>query len=137
VAKKRGPSPPAINEEHEHALLQRRQAEQAAFLTEHPKYAQEPFPLGDDQFVDPEHNVWHLRGGGDVPERRLLRLLRDPAVRVINVEAWDYEEIPPDKREAFWSGAKEQEAASEYVDYFGYEYKSASGARLLLIGHNC
>jgi hypothetical protein len=137
VAKKRGPTPPVINQEREHALLQRRQAEQAEFLAENPKYAQEPFPLGDEQFVDPEHTAWHLRGDGELPERRLLHLLRDPAVRGINVEAWDYEEIPPEKREAFWSRAKEEEAVSEHVEYFGYEYKAASGARLLVIGHNC
>jgi hypothetical protein len=137
VAKKRGPSSPVINEEREHALLHRRREEQAAFLAENPKFAEDVFPLGDEQFVDPDQTVWHLRGRGDLPERRLLRLLRDPAVRVINVHGWDHEEIAPEKREAFWARAKEEEAASEYVDYFGYEYKSASGARLLLIGHNC
>ena len=137
VPKKRGPSPPVINEQREHALLRRSEAEQAAFLAGSPKLAEETFPLGDEQFVDPEHNVWHLRGGRDVPERRLLRLLRDPAVRMINVHGWDSEEIPPDKREDFWTRAKEEEAASEYVEYFGYEYKGASGERLLLIGHSC
>ncbi len=89
------------------------------------------------EFTDATGVVWRRRGTAYVDEKRLRRLLLDPAVRVLHDYLGEVTEVPSGEREAFWASARRSMARDPNSDFVGSEYKNAVFEHLLVIHENC
>ena len=89
------------------------------------------------EFTDAAGVVWRRRGRGHVDEKRLRKLLLDPAVRVLHDYLGDVTEVPSGEREAFWTSAQESMSADPYADALGSEFKNDALEHLLVVHENC
>ena len=89
------------------------------------------------EFTDAKGIVWRRRGTAYVDDKRLRKLLRDPAVRVLHDYIGDVTEVPPGEREAFWTSAQDSMAKNPHCDFVGSEFKNDAFEHLLVIHEYC
>lgn len=88
------------------------------------------------EFTDADGVLWRRRGTACVDEKRLRKLLRDPAVRVLHDYIGDVTEVPFGERGAFWASAQDSMAKHSHSDFVGSEFKNDAFEHLLVI-HEC
>src|SRR4051794_24016703 len=91
--------------------------------------------FGTLDYVDSSGGRWHRRGSPEgIPKKRLMRLLRDPEVRVVSIDGFPEveTEILLSEREAFWATAQAWEADDENVAFTALDYKNERGDRLVV-----
>lgn len=89
------------------------------------------------EFTDANGVLWRRRGTAYVDDKRLRKLLRDPAVRVLHDYIGDVTELPSSERGAFWASAQDSLAESCHSDFVGSEFKNDAFERLLVIHEYC
>jgi hypothetical protein len=89
------------------------------------------------EFIDANGVLWRRRGTAHVDDKRLRKLLRDPAVRVLHDYIGDVTEVPSGEREAFWASAQDSMAKYSHSDFVGSEFQNDAFEHLLVIHEYC
>ncbi len=89
------------------------------------------------EFTDTAGVLWRRRGRDNVDEKRLRKLLLDPAVRVLHDYLGDVTEVPAHERQAFWATAQESMAKDPHSDFVGSEFKNDAFEHLLVVHEHC
>ncbi|NYJ07832.1 hypothetical protein [Petropleomorpha daqingensis] len=96
-----------------------------------------PNLAAQERITDADGVVWRRRGRDFVDEKRLRKLLRDPAVRVVHDYLGEVADVPPDDRTAFWERALDLMARSAHSDFVAAEFTNESHAHLLVVHEYC
>ncbi|GAA3169689.1 hypothetical protein GCM10010531_23450 [Blastococcus jejuensis] len=89
------------------------------------------------EFTDADGTIWRRRGVTHVDEKRLRKLMRDPAVRVLHDYLGHATEVPSGEREAFLASAQDLMAKYPNSDFVGSEFKNDASEHLLVIHEYC
>jgi hypothetical protein len=89
------------------------------------------------EFTDANGVLWRRRGTAYVDEKRLRKLLRDPAVRVLHDYIGDVTEVPSSERGAFWASTQDSMDKYPHSDFVGSEFKNDAYEHLLVIHEYC
>ena len=89
------------------------------------------------EFTDATGVLWRRRGRDYVDEKRLRKLLLDPAVRVLHDYLGDVTEVLSGEREAFWSSAQDSMSKDPHSDFVGSEFKNDAFEHLLVVHEHC
>ena len=89
------------------------------------------------EYVDPDGVRWRRRGDQVLTGKSLARRLGHPGLQVLHHYSGELVGIPATGRDAFWSEAQERMSASPHARFTGVEFRSDSGARLLVIDEDC
>ena len=103
-----------------------------------------PSAIRSGRWVDAEGTQWHLRGGvGDLPEKRVVHLLRSPEVAVLHFSGPDAPtEVALPDREALWQRVRPYHCEmardpSDHTDVAVAEFKDDRRRYLLVIEESC
>ena len=89
------------------------------------------------EFTDAAGVLWRRRGRDRLDDKRLRKLLLDPAVRVLHDYLGGVIEVPSSEREAFWASAQDSMLKDPHSDFVGSEFKNASSEHLLVVHEDC
>jgi hypothetical protein len=99
-------------------------------------------PIRSGGYTDETGARWQLRGG-DLPWKRIERLIDDPQVRVLHAYANEIHDVDPEHRDSFtarirpYLDGKRSASEDDYTDYQAGEFKDDQRRSLLVVEETC
>ncbi|GAA1555325.1 hypothetical protein GCM10009789_05960 [Kribbella sancticallisti] len=98
-------------------------------------------PIGSGKYTDEFGVRWHIRGG-ELPWKRIERLIHDPQVRVLRAYQDEIRDVLPDHREGFIAMIRpylddKSVPADGYTDFRAGEFKDDQRRSLLVVEETC
>lgn len=94
------------------------------------------------EYTDETGARWQLRGG-DLPWKRIERLIHDPQVRVLHAYANEIHDVTLEHRDRFtamirpYLGGKRRAAVDDYTDFQAGEFRDDQRRSLLVVEETC
>jgi hypothetical protein len=96
-------------------------------------------PIRSGEYTDKSGICWHLRAG-ELPWKRIERLIRDPHVRVLHAYSDEIHDVNPEDREDFTAMIRpylDGKRADDYADFRAGEFKDDQRRSLLVVEEMC
>jgi hypothetical protein len=115
-------------------------------VTANPEPAAPPMdwyqPIRSGEYTDETGARWQLRGG-DLPWKRIERLIDDPQVRVLHAYANEIRDVTLDRRDRFMAvirpylDGKRGASVDDHADFQAGEFKDDQRRSLLVVEETC
>jgi hypothetical protein len=98
-------------------------------------------PVRSGEYMDESGVRWQMRGG-ELPWKRIERLIHDPRVRVLHADQNKIRDVSTEHREEFLATIRpylngKSVAADDYTDFRAGEFKDDQGRSLLVVEETC
>ena len=113
--------------------------------TANPEPAGQPIewyqPVRSGEYTDESGVLCHMRGG-ELPWKRVERLIHDPQVRVLHADQNEIRDVSPEHREEFMAMIRpyldgKSITADDYTDFRAGEFKDDHRRSLLVVEETC
>jgi hypothetical protein len=114
-------------------------------VTANPEPAGQPIewyqPVRSGEYMDESGVRWRMRGG-ELPWKRIERLIHDPRVRVLHADQNEIRDVSTEQGEEFMAMIRpylngKSVAADDYTDFRAGEFKDDQGRSLLMVEEAC
>ena len=99
-------------------------------------------PIGSGEYTDETGARWQLRRG-DLPWKRIDRLIHDPQVRILHAYQNEIHDVPLEHRDTFtatirpYLDSKRAAAMDDYTDFRAGEFTDDQHRSLLVVEETC
>jgi hypothetical protein len=113
--------------------------------TANPEPAGQPIewyqPVRSGEYTDESGVRWHMRGG-ELPWKRVERLIHDPQVRVLHADQNEIRDVSREHRDEFMAMIRpyldgKSITADDYTDFRAGEFKDDQRRSLLVVEETC
>ncbi|MEV0799248.1 hypothetical protein AB0I34_16270 [Kribbella sp. NPDC050281] len=98
-------------------------------------------PVRSGQYTDESGVRWQMRGG-ELPWKRIERMIHDPQVRVLHAYQNEIRDVTPEHREEFMAMIRpylhgKRVVADDHTDFRAGEFKDSERRSLLVVEETC